>query len=112
MAAQQYSILSAGRYAKDAYENAVEKYIIKEGDNNYNGTISTSNGAVMVINNLRYGTKKYWKWVDEQWDHLEKRGPAMCKEIRGKHAEEYKNSMGLKEKKALRVFHFFGWGAC
>ena len=112
MAAQQYSIIVVGKTPKDAYEKAVEKYTKMHGEDNYNGTISTSDGAVLANNKMRYGTKVYWKWVDEQWDHLEKRGPAMCKEIKGKHAKKHKETLGLKGKRGIRVFHFFGWGAC
>ena len=112
MGAQTYSIVVVGKTPKDAYEKAVEKYTKMHGEDNYNGTISTSDGAVLVNNKMRYGTKVYWKWVDEQWDHLEKWGPAMCKEIKGKHAKEHKKTLGLSSFSSLRVFHFFGWGAC
>ena len=112
MGAQQYSIIAVGKSTKDAYEKVVERYKKEEGDNSYNGTISTSDGAILTNNNLRYGTKKYWKWVDEMFDDLEKWGPAMCKEIKGKHAKEHKERIGLKGKRGIRVFHFFGWAAC
>jgi hypothetical protein len=112
MGAQQYSIVVVGKTPKDAYEKVVEKYTKTHGDNNYNGTISTSDGAVLVNNKMRYGTKAYWKWVDEKWDDLEKWGPAMCKEIKGKHAKKHKETLGLKGKRGIRVFHFFGWAAC
>ena len=43
---------------------------------------------------------------------LKKWGPAMCKEIKGKHAKEHKERLGLKGKRGIKVFHFFGWAAC
>ena len=59
-----------GRYknARQAYDKLVEEAEYEYGNDGYNGTISTSGGFKMITEHPRYGTKKFWKFVDNTMD--------------------------------------------
>jgi len=107
--ARDYAI---GRFknAEEAYKHLVEKAIWRKGNDGYNGTISTSGGFKMITKYPRYGTKKFWKFVDDtmegsKWDLWN------CIEFKGATLKKAKEEEGYKGKKNIKAFFFWGLAA-
>ena len=96
--------------AKEAYNHLVKKAIWRKGNDGYNGTISTSSGFKMITKHPRYGTKKFWKFVDDtmegsKWDLWN------CIEFKGATLKKAKEESGYKGKKNIKAFFFWGLAA-
>ena len=77
----------------------------------YSGDVQTSSGYVdKTIFAPRYGTKKFWNWVEKV--RTEKYEPAIAVEIKGKNAAEIKARNGYKGLRGIKVFMFFGEAPC
>jgi hypothetical protein len=110
MGSCNFSTISFGKNAHDAYTKACDKaqeyYGHQEG---YNGTISTTNGFSLLPSAPKYGTKIFQKFEEKTLDVLSKRS-CRCVEIKGSKAKELKERNGLKGTRQ-KPFYFFGWAA-
>jgi len=116
MGATDFGTARVTKTPKEAYKKAVEEASYEYGNNSYNGTISTTNGYYFFDKHPRWGTKAFDKWEDkilsDDNSPIEKWGKCGCIEITGKAAKEIKEVNGLKGKRGLKVWYFFGWVAC
>ena len=112
MGAHNEQDFAIGRFktAREAYNELVEDAERKYGDNGYNGTISTSNGIKMVTDYPRYGTKKFWKFVDNTMDGT-KFSRWNCIEFKGATLKRIKEESNHKGKKNIKAFFFWGLAA-
>ena len=107
---QQDFAIGRFKTAKEAYKKLVEDAEHEHGHDGYNGTISTSGGFKMIREYPRYNTKKFWKFVDDtmegtNWDLWN------CIEFKGATLKKSKEEEGLKGKKNIRAFFFWGLAA-
>ncbi len=113
MGACDFRTTATGKFknVNDAYaqacNDAIEYYGHQEG---YNGTISTTGDVKLITDAPKYGTKAYYKWEDEKIETMNKRD-CMAVEIKGKTLNEMKEKNGLKGKKGIKAFCFFGIAA-
>jgi hypothetical protein len=82
----------------------------------YSGDIQTTWGFNLLTEKApRFGTKAFNAWegevIDDEKYGVEKWGLAGAVEIKGAKLKELKERRGLKGRKGLRAFYFFGWGA-
>jgi len=103
-------LLGRFKNAREAYNYLKEKAEHEHGHDGYNGTISTSGGFKMIREHPRYGTKKFWKFVDNtmegtKWDLWN------CIEFKGATLKKAKEEKGLKGKKNIKAFFFWGLAA-
>lgn len=110
MGAIQFGNIGIAKSAADAYDELVEEAEYENGHDPYNGTISTTYGCRKLTGNPRYGTKAFEKWEDKLYDNLDK-GDCVYVEITGAVATRIKQRNGLKGRKGLKVFYFFGWAS-
>ena len=101
-----------GKYksAREAYNELVEEAEHEYGHDGYNGTISTSDGFKMITEHPRYGTKKFWKFVDKTMDGT-KFSAWNCIEIKGAILKAIKEKEGYKGKRNIKAFFFWGLAA-
>ena len=117
MGAYSFGIKKVAKTPKEAYKEAVERAEYEYGHDGYNGTISTTNNYYYFREDShpRWGTKKFDNWEDKilarDNSRIQKWGACGCVEITGKAAKEIKEVNGLKGKRGLKVFYFFGWAA-
>ena len=116
MGAYSFGITKVAKTPKEAYKKAVEEAEYEYGHDGYNGTISTTDGYYFFDKHPRWGTKAFDKWEDKILSDdngpIQKWGKCGCIEITGKAAKEIKEVNGLKGKRGLKVWYFFGWAAC
>ena len=98
------------KYAWEAYDELVEEAIWQHGHDGYNGTITTSNGFKMITEHPRYGTKKFWKFVDDTMDGT-KWCEWNCIEFKGATLKKAKEESGYKGKRNIKAFFFWGLAA-
>lgn len=111
MGATNFGTIAFGKTAMEAYKNACSEAVSYYGhQEGYNGTISTTNGFVVIDGLPRFDTKAFDKAEDNLLDQMEKWGKCACVELKGKAAKDYRERNGLKGKKGS-VFYFFGWAA-
>lgn len=112
MGAHNFSDSVIGKFdASGAYEQAVEDALYQYGHDPYNGTISTTNGFRLLTDHPRVGTKAFYKWEEKMLDGMGKWGPCCAVEIKGAALKRWKERAGLKGKRGIRGFYFFGWAA-
>jgi len=113
MGACDFSRLQLGKFktAREAYREAVEDAEYEDGHDSYNGTISTTDGFYTRTDNPRYGTAAFDKWEEKKLSSLDKRD-CVCVEITGAVLKRMKERRGMKGKKGIRAFYFFGMAAC
>jgi uridine phosphorylase len=113
MGACDFSTMQLGKFktARIAYSNAVKEAEYDEGHDPYNGTISTCDGFYTRTDNPRYGTAAFDKWESKMLDQIDKRD-CYCIEITGAVLKRMKERRGLKGKKGIRAYYFFGMAAC
>ena len=97
--------------AKQAYRLAVDQGEYAHGHDAYNGTISTTQGFVMI----EPGKRRIENVADDICmgkikSAVEKWGPAGCIELKGKALTDWRARNNLKGTRA-RAFFFFGWAA-
>lgn len=104
-------------FAIGRFKNAEEAYIeccaeahFQYGHDAYNGTISTSDGFRMIKEHPRYNTQKFWKFVDDTMDGT-KFSIWNCIEIKGTMLKRMKEQEGLKGKRNIKAFFFWGLAA-
>ena len=116
MGATNFSITKVAKTPKEAYKKAVEGAEYEHGHDGYNGTISTTEGYYFFDEHPRWGTKKFDDWenkiLSKDYGPVKKWGACGCVEVKGKTAKEIKEVNGLKGRKGLKVWYFFGWAAC
>ena len=115
MGATNFGITKVAKTPKAAYNEAVEGAEYEHGHDGYNGTISTTDDYYFFDEHPRWGTIAFDKWEEKILDNnnsqVQKWGLAGCVEIKGKAAKEIKEVNGLKGKRGLKVWYFFGWAA-
>jgi len=101
-----------GKYksAEEAYNDLVEGAEYEYGHDGYNGTISTSDGFFIRKEHPRYGTKKFWKFVDDTMDGT-KFSRWNCIEFKGATLKKAKEESGYKGKRNIKAFYFWGLAA-
>jgi len=107
---QQDFAIGRFKNAGEAYNKLVEEAEYEHGHDAYNGTISTSDGFKMVKEHPRYGTKKFWKFVNDTMDGT-KFSIWNCIEIKGAMLKRMKEQEGYKGKRNIRAFFFWGLAA-
>ena len=116
MGATNFSTTKVAKTPKEAYRKAIEGALYEHGKNSYNGTISTTEGYYFFDEHPRWGTKKFDDWenkiLSKDYGPVKKWGACGCVEIKGKAAKNIKEVNGLKGKRGLKVWYFFGWAAC
>ena len=112
MAAFEQTEYAIGRYksAEEAYNELVQEAEYEYGHDGYNGTISTSDGFFIRKEHPRYGTKKFWKFVDDTMDGT-KFSRWNCIEFKGATLKKAKEESGYKGKKNIKAFFFWGLAA-
>jgi hypothetical protein len=133
MGACEFSNLSFGKNANEAYRTAVINAECENGYDGYNGTISTTSGFVemalpskmvapKVFVELVFGAmdedwkvpsqyRKFERWVRRAARVIEKRGECVCFELTGDRAAKLKAKNGLKGTRA-KAYVFVGLAAC
>lgn len=109
-----FGTIEVGKYsnAREAYHAAREQATNQYGTDPYNGTIATTSGVVdATVEAPRYGTKAFRAWENARLDRLQKFGNCVAIEIKGAALKELKKSYGLKAKRGIKAFYFFGWAA-
>lgn len=97
--------------ASKAYSEACEEMNDYNGhQDGYSGDIQTTHGFSMRSDNPRYGTKSFYKWEEKRLDIIGKR-ECECIEIKGAVLKRLKESRGLKGRKGIRGFYFYGVAA-
>ena len=116
MGATNFNTTKIAKTPREAYKKSVEGALYEYGHDGYNSTISTTDDYYFFDEHPRWGTKKFDKWEEKILDNnnspVQKWGLAGCVEVTGKAAKEIKEVNGLKGKRGLKVFYFFGWAAC
>ena len=118
MGAYDFGTARVTKTPKEAYKKAVEEALYEHGHDGYNGTISTTDSYYYFNgdDHPRWGTKKFDDWENKILSRdngpIQKWGACGCVEITGKAAKEIKEVNGLKGKRGLKVWYFFGWAAC
>ena len=112
MGAIDQNELAIGRYknASEAYNSLVETAEYEYGHDGYNGTISTSNGFRMIKKHPRYGTEKFWDFVNATIDNT-KFDNWNCIELKGAALKKAKEYNGYKGKRKIKAFFFWGLAA-
>jgi len=79
MGASLIEVRGRGASMREAYNNAVEDATYEQGNDPYNGTISTTNGIVDVTKEFRASGKSMDEYVDYLYENnkLQKWGPAL-----------------------------------
>lgn len=120
-----FETMSAGRDAKEAFSNAVERAIYDRGHEGYSGTIKEKAGFYAIALPPRVSVKQAVAWTSD-WSGVDsvpkahrawvghainifndKWGPAVCFELRGAELKAAKERMGLKGTRK-KVFVFCG----
>ena len=116
MGATNFSATKIAKTPREAYKAAVKGAEYEHGHDGYNGTISTTDRYYFFNEHPRWGTKKFDKWEDKILSNdngpVQKWEACGCVEIKGKAAKEIKEVNGLKGKRGLKVWYFFGLAAC
>tara|TARA_Y100001973_G_C5104288_1_gene284301 strand:+ start:335 stop:676 length:342 start_codon:yes stop_codon:yes gene_type:complete len=112
MGAFEQTEYAIGRFknAEEAYEYLIEEAQWEHGHSGYNGTISTSDGFFIRKEHPRYGTKKFWKFVDDTMDGT-KFDRWNCIELKGAALKKAKEESGYKGKRNIKAFYFWGLAA-
>lgn len=112
MGAHYQTDYTIGRFkdADEAYNKLVKEAKYEHGHSGYNGTISTSSGFFIRKDHPRYGTKKFWKFVDDTMDGT-KFSRWNCIEFKGAILKKSKEESGYKGKKNIKAFFFWGLAA-
>lgn len=110
----QHTVLGKGLTAQKAYTTLVSKAMEQHGLDAYNGTISTTEGFVMV--DLPKGRTLDGR-IDEilmeksvDFQNIQKWGPAGCIELKSQALGNLKKGTKYAGTRA-RGFCFFGWAA-
>ena len=107
---QQDFAIGRFKNASEAYQACVKAAEYEHGHDGYSGTISTSDGFKMVTKHPRYGTQKFWKFVDDTMDGT-KFSRWNCIEFKGATLKRAKEESGYKGKKNIKAFFFWGLAA-
>jgi hypothetical protein len=111
MGAHKFETTAFGKTVEEAYIHACNEATWGCGHDPYNGTISTTQGFVVITPKPRRQT---WKVVKEYMNIkdgiIEKWGKCGAIILKGKEAKQYRESHNLVGKKGLVVL-FFGWAA-
>lgn len=95
----------------DAYDKLVEAAQWEHGHDVYNGTISTTQGLLMI----KAEPDKVQEVIDSilETDHptVAKWGAAGCIELTGSAMKNWERTHGFRGKHGVRAYVFFGW-AC
>tara|TARA_R100001082_G_scaffold21955_1_gene10557 strand:- start:430 stop:771 length:342 start_codon:yes stop_codon:yes gene_type:complete len=112
MGAFESQDIAVGRFkdAQQAYDELVKEAQHEYGHSGYNGTISTSNGFFIRKKHPRFGTKAFDKFVSDTIDGT-KFSRWNCIELHRTTLKKLKEEHGLKGKKNIKAFFFWGLAA-
>jgi hypothetical protein len=96
--------------AEEGYRELVDNALHEYGHDPYNGTISTTNGFVLVEQGRKQLETAMRDELNRQAYDVRKWGPAGCIELRGSQLTRWRRQHGLARTRA-RAFLFFGWAA-
>ena len=107
------SIVIGKHTPQQAFRVAVEQARHEYGHRPYTGTISEKGDFIMVDAGRRDPYRVADELIDDE-NHpvYDKWGPAGCIEFQGKRKKELAERAGMKGKKGVRAFMFFGWASC
>lgn len=117
MGGTNFSQTATGKFETpdDAFRAAQEQARWEHGHGGYTGTLAEKHEGFIMID-CPAGKNPYKlaqqlvrdddPRVDDKW------GPAGCIELKGKWLREAKDRAGLKGKRNIRAFLFFGWASC
>ena len=113
MGATNFGTVSVGKFenARQAFRDAQREYEEYYGSDPYSGTIKEVDTFRVFNNAPKYGTKAFYKFQEEWLDRSDTQ-VCGCIEITGKKLKELKEQNGLKGKKGIKAFLFFGWARC
>lgn len=95
-----------------AYRTLCDAAIDFNGSDSYNGTISTTSGFRMVEKTGRKFQATIDAILDNENSDIDKWGPAGCIELTGAELQRWKkHNPGVKGRRNVRAFIFFGWAA-
>jgi len=99
--------------SREAYREAVEEMRDYNGhQEGYSGDIQTSHGFGVSYGSPRFGTKAFYEWRDKKLERMDK-GDCLCVEIKSPSTiKKLKSSYGMKGKKGVKAYYFFGLGRC
>ena len=97
---------------REAYREANTEANEENGhQDGYSGDIQTTHGYKPANDHPRFGTKAFDKWESELTHDMDK-GDCVVVEIKGATFNRMKERRGLKGRKGIRAFYFFGLGSC
>lgn len=112
MGATTFEMVGWGKDPKDAFERAQELAREEFGTHGYTGTIAEKRTFKFFRETFRT-EKKAQEFMDYHIDQPtgigDRDAPAGCFELTGAQAKEWRERLGLKGKKGIRLFVFFGW---
>jgi hypothetical protein len=113
MGACSFKQFEIGKYKdmNEAYRTACRRAEEYAGtQDGYNGTISTTVGFALVKDHPRFGSAKFIKWLDKEFDKIDKR-ECIGIEVTGVALTKLKVSRGFKGQKGVKGYFFFGLAA-
>lgn len=94
MGASWFQITGSGRSLRSTYDTLTEAAILEEGNDSYNGTISTTHGVNDLTAQYKRSGKKLNDFINDQVDRLEKRQcAAICIEAPKENTNKIKTSV-------------------
>jgi len=114
MGATDFTSIVVGKFTPEqAFRNAVDQARYEYGLRSYTGTISEKGDFIMVDAGRKNPNKVIDDVIDDR-DHpvSDKWGPAGCIELQGKRKKELAERYGMKGKKGVRAYIFFGIASC
>ena len=117
MGADTFITLMVGKYAnaKEAFYKAGAEAAWMHGHSGYTGTIAEKNDFIMIKCPEKTRVTKLISDLIENDDKRieDKWGPAGCVEVTSpSKMKELREQRGLKGKKGIKAFYFFGWASC
>ncbi len=104
MGASNISVVSYGKSAKEAYDDAVAQAEFEYGHDPYNGTISTTEGFTMrPLTAGKFTRAAIRRWEEHAVDTTSKWGPCQCLELPRSYAKG--------KPRGIRAYLFVGWAA-
>ena len=98
---------------RDAFDEIIEIACFREGNDGYTGTIAEKTNFVTIQCQPRKSPGKLAEELMQNSDSRidDKWGPAGCIEYKGAYLKKLKEQSGLKGKKNIRAYIFFGYAS-
>ena len=115
MGATEFTSIIVGKHTpEEAFRAATDQARYEYGHRSYTGTISEKHDFVMIKDIGRKDPYKVARAIvnDENDQVSDKWGPAGCIEFQGKRKKELVERYGMKGKRNVRAYMFFGIASC